>query len=202
MDTIASKAGRPAGTLEAMDANKLGMLLFLGGETIFFGLLIIAHIYFRGQWGRTGGPTDAVLDVPLAGAFTGLLLASSLTVALAERSLRRGARRGMERWLAATIALGAAFLAGQGFEWAQLIGEGITIGNGLFGTTFFTLTGFHGLHVLLGLIALAILSGLARAGGLRGPHSSALEAVSLYWHFVDIVWIAVFSVVYAWAFLA
>ena len=185
--------------LETMDPNKLGMFLFLGGEVIFFGCLVVAYIYYRGQWGRTGSPTAEVLDVPLTAIFTVLLLASSLTIWFVERSLRAGNRRGMQLWLFATVALGAAFLLGQGYEYGNLFAEGITIRSGLFGTTFFTLTGFHGLHVLMGLVALAVLCGLAVAGDFRGPHSSALETTSLYCHFVDIVWIVVFSVVYLWA---
>ncbi len=201
-DAAAAKGPSRVARLETMDPNKLGMLLFLGGEVIFFGLLILAYVYYRGQWDATGGPTAAVLDVPLTALFTVLLLSSSLTISLSERSLARGDRRMMRVWLFATIALGAAFLVGQGFEWAGLFAEGITIRSGLFGTTFFTLTGFHGLHVLLGLVALGILFGLALAGWFRGPHSSALETTALYWHFVDLVWIVVFSVIYLWALVS
>ncbi len=189
---------RGLGALETMDPHKLGMFLFLGGEVVFFGLLILAYVYYRGQWDEVGGPTAAVLDVPLTALFTTLLLASSLTIWLAERSLARGDRRMMQGWLFVTVALGAAFLAGQGFEWAELFAEGITISSGLFGTTFFTLTGFHGFHVFMGLVALAIILGLALRGDFQGPHSAALETTSLYWHFVDIVWIVVFSVIYLW----
>jgi heme/copper-type cytochrome/quinol oxidase subunit 3 len=187
---------------ETLDPHKVGLALFLAGEVIFFGCLILAYAYYRLQWDDTGGPTAAVLDIPLAAFFTALLLASSGTVWLAERSLRAGNPGGMRLWLAVTVALGAAFLIGQGFEWASLIDEGITVRNGLFGTTFFTLTGFHGFHVLLGLVALAVLLGLALRGWLRGPHSSALETVSIYWHFVDVVWIVVFSVIYVWELVA
>jgi heme/copper-type cytochrome/quinol oxidase subunit 3 len=183
---------------EALDPNKVGMLLFLGGEVVFFGCLIVAFIYYRPQWVPTGGPTAAVLDIPLTAVFTVLLLSSSLTIWLAERSLRAGSPGLMRAWLGLTILLGAGFLVGQGFEWSKLFGEDITIRSGLFGTTFFTLTGFHGFHVLMGLLALAVLFILALRGAFEGPHSSALETVSLYWHFVDLVWIVVFSVVYIW----
>ena len=187
--------------LERMDPNKLGMLLFLGGEVVFFGCLIIAYIYFRGQWDRTGGPTADVLPVGATSFFTVALLSSSVTIWLAERSLRRGNPTMMRWWLFATVALGVLFLLGQVREYLNLFDEGITIRTGLFGTTFFTLTGFHGLHVFGGLIMLAILFWLALAGGrtFRSHHSAALESVSLYWHFVDVVWIAVFSIVYLWA---
>lgn len=190
--------------VERMDPRVLGMLLFLGGEVVFFGCLVVAYVYYRFQWERTGGPTDAVLDAGFGRTafFTILLLASSATVWLAERGLKRGSQGALRLWLGATVALGAVFLIGQGLEYAQLFGEGITIRSGLFGTTFFTLTGFHGLHVFMGLVALAILLGVALAGWLRGPHSAALEALSYYWHFVDLVWIVVFSTVYLWALLA
>jgi heme/copper-type cytochrome/quinol oxidase subunit 3 len=176
------------------------MLLFLGGEVVFFGCLIMAFAFYRGQWVATGGPTAAVLDFPPTAFFTALLLSSSLTIWLAERSLRAGKPGQMRAWLGLTVLLGAAFLIGQGFEWSKLFGEDITIRSGLFGTTFFTLTGFHGFHVLMGLIALAVLFILALRGWFEGPHSSGLETISLYWHFVDLVWIVVFSVVYLWEF--
>lgn len=192
----------PSDRLAAVDPNKLGMLIFLSGEVVFFGLLILAYAYYRGQWAATGGPTDTVLDIPLTAVFTVLLLSSSVTIWFAERSLRAGSPRLTAFWLLVTVALGAAFLIGQGYEWTTLFEEGINIRSGLFGTTFFTLTGFHGLHVLLGLVALTILFGLTLAGWFPGPHSSALETTAYYWHFVDLVWITVFSVVYIQALLS
>jgi heme/copper-type cytochrome/quinol oxidase subunit 3 len=101
-------------------------------------------------------------------------------------------------WLLVTVVLGAVFLIGQGWEYLRLIGENVTISRNLFGSTFFTLTGFHGLHVFSGLVALAILCGLAAAGWFAGPHSIALETVGWYWHFVDVVWIVIFSIIYLW----
>ncbi len=186
--------------LDRVDQHKLGMLLFIASEAVFFALLIFAYVYYRGAWLHRPGPGAHVLDVGVTAIFTVLLLASSVTVWLAEHSLRHGRRGPMRAWLLVTIVLGAVFLAGQGYEYQQLIAEGVTISSGLFGTTFFTLTGFHGLHVFGGLIMLVILFGLALTGGrtFRGHHSAALESVSLYWHFVDVVWIAVFSIVYVW----
>ncbi len=181
---------------QSADPNKVGMLVFLGSEAIFFALLIIAYVFYRGRFAPTG-PTPAVLNVTLASVLAVLLLSSSVTIWLAERSLRRGDRRGMCLWLLITLALGSVFLIGQGVEFAQLFAEGIGISTGLFGTTFFTVTGFHGLHVFAGLVALAIILALAR--GMEGTHSSALETASLYWHFVDVVWVVVFSVIYVWS---
>ena len=190
---------RGLGALETMDPHKLAMLLFLRGEVVFFGLLILAYVHYRGQWvGGNAGPTAEVLDIGLTTIFTVCLLASSVTIWFSERSLARGSHAGMRLWLFITVALGAIFLVGQTFEYITLFGEGITISSGLFGTTFFTLTGFHGFHVFVGLVALAIILGLALRGDFQGPHSAALETTSLYWHFVDIVWIVVFSVIYLW----
>lgn len=193
------------------DKNKVGMLLFLASESIFFGLLILAYVYYRSQWIPTGGPTSKVLDVGATGFFSVFLFSSSGTIRLAERSLQRGRRGMMQVWLLATVVLGAVFLFGQGLEYSKLFGEGITLRTGLFGTTFFTLTGFHGFHVFVGLIALSIVLGLSvnspphtggTGGGSESGHSSALETASLYWHFVDVVWVVIFSLVYVWTLLS
>jgi heme/copper-type cytochrome/quinol oxidase subunit 3 len=195
--TTPGRAGRI--DLEHIDPNKLGMFLFLIGEVVFFGSFIFAYANFSGRQAATGPTAGEVLNVPLTAIFTVLLLSSSFTIWLAERNQRAGNRAGVALWLAATIVLGAAFLIGQGYEWNEFFNEGINIRSGLFGTTFFTLTGFHGFHVFGGLILLTILLFSSLAGWLRGHHSSALESISIYWHFVDVVWIAVFSVVYLWS---
>ena len=192
-----------ADTLERVDQHKLGMLVFIASEAVFFAILILTYIYYRPAWsGRIEFGANR-LDVVLTAIFSVALLASSATIWLAERSQRRGRAGAMRGWLFATIALGIVFLVGQGWEYAKLIAEGVTISANLFGTTFYTLTGFHGLHVFGGLVALAILLGLALAGAsaFDHPHSTALETISLYWHFVDVVWIAVFSVIYIGALL-
>lgn len=190
--------------LGQIEKNRLGMIFFLIGEAVFFSLLILSYVYFRRIWvDGQHGPTARVLDIPLTGLFTIALLSSSLTIWLSERSLKQGNHRGMRRWLFATIVLGAIFLAGQANEYAKLFGEGITMRSGLFGSTFFTLTGFHGFHVFVGLVMLSILLGLAVAGDFEGgTHSRAFDALSLYWHFVDLVWVAVFSTVYIWTLLS
>src|SRR5207253_1207119 len=101
--------------------------------------------------------------------------------------------------LVATIALGAIFLVGQGIEYAGLLSSDVTVSRNLFGTTFFTMTGFHGFHVFVGLVMLTIVAGFAFAGHYKGGRSAALGAISLYWHFVDLVWVVIFSVVYLWS---
>ena len=128
--------------------------------------------------------------------FTACLLASSGTLHVAERSLERGHGAAFRAWMVATIFLGLVFMAGQAHEYLELYESGISVNSSLFTTTFFTLTGFHGLHVTLGLVALGILAGLAYAGDFRGKPARAVKAVGLYWHFVDVVWVFVFGIVY------
>jgi heme/copper-type cytochrome/quinol oxidase subunit 3 len=180
-----------------MEKHKLGMALFLASETFFFAVLILVYIAYRSA--SANGPNAAnSLDVSAAAIFTAFLLGSSVTLWLAERSMARERPGGMRLWLLITVVLGATFLVGQGWEYLKLIGENVTINRNLFGSTFFTLTGFHGLHVFSGVVALAILFGLAMAGWFHGPHAIALETVGWYWHFVDAVWVVIFTIIYLW----
>ena len=169
----------------SQDRNLLGVAIFIASESVFFLAVVLAYVAYRDSGLATA---KATLDVGRTAIFSIALFASSGTMAFAVR-----AESG--RWLAATIVLGAIFLAGQGSEYARLLGEGIGPGSALFGTTFFTLTGLHGLHVLVGLVALVALvtANLRRPGAVRAV---AWEGVSMYWHFVDAVWVVVFSVVY------
>lgn len=175
-----------------MEKNKLGMAIFLGSEAVFFILLILGYLNFR----SASNPVAAQhLEPAVTALFTASLLASSLTLWQAERGFRNQ-RPSAPAWLLITLVLGAIFLAGQGMEYMKLFHENITPAQGLFGTTFFTLTGLHGLHVLTGLLILAILSWLALKGFFRRGQPTALETFALYWHFVDGVWIVIFAVVY------
>ncbi len=177
----------------------LGMVLFIFSESIFFLLLVMAYAFFHASGGE--GPTAAgTLDVLRSSLFTAALLASSLTIWRAGVNLKRGRRRRFGAWLSVTIALGAVFLAGQGAEYLGLLREHVTISRNLFGATFFTLTGFHGFHVLVGLIVLAILLWITVSARDGEPDPLAVDAASMYWHFVDGVWVVVFSVVYLWKF--
>ncbi len=186
-----------------IDKNLQGIALFLASEAVFFVLLILAFVYYHKNFfiESSGNPPNAgrVLDPVKTGIYTVCLLASSLTIWWAGHSLKRGNQRMMRLSLFATVILGAVFLYGQGREYQRLVNENVTISRNLFGSTFFTLTGFHGLHVFMGLVAIAILCGLALVGAFKKPHSVAIEAVSLYWHFVDVVWIVIFATVYLWA---
>ncbi len=178
-----------------MEKNRLGMLAFIASEAVFFLLLIVSYLYFQSQPGE--GPTAASsLDPLVTGFFSLFLFSSSFTIWRSGQSLNHGRHRQAGYWLVATILLGVVFLLGQGAEWSRLIQNGTTISRNLFGSTFFTLTGFHGLHVIIGLISLGILAGLMLGGHIKGSHSAGMEAISVYWHFVDAVWVVLYAVIY------
>lgn len=183
------------------DKAKLGVGLFLLSEANFFLVLLIAYVYFHSL--PSQGPSAASSLNPLRMlAFSICLFLSSATIHMAGRSFRRGQRRGVGVWLALTVALGAIFLFGQSREYLGLFAHGVTISTNLFGSTFFTLTGFHGLHVLIGLCALGALLGIVISGRLGQIKPSGFEAVSMYWHFVDAVWVVIFAVIYVWPLVA
>jgi heme/copper-type cytochrome/quinol oxidase subunit 3 len=168
---------------------------FIVSEAMFFLLLVSAYIVFN----RTAGAGDSgsrLLEVERTGFFTFLLVASSVTLWRAERALRKSDQIAFLRWLRITLVLGSVFLVNQAFEYVGLLRHGISINSSLFGATFFTVTGFHGLHVLGGLVVLAIFFVLGRQRTLSARQSDALGAVGYYWHFVDVVWLIVFSVIY------
>jgi cytochrome c oxidase subunit III len=177
------------------DGRKVGMIAFFCSESAFFSTLILTYVIFLGN--NVVGPTPEIFSMRLAIVNTICLLSSSVTIHFAERALRAGNRAGfLALWLL-TILLGAAFIAGTGFEWYDLIvNHHLTIGRNMFGTTYFTLVGFHAGHVTVGLLLLSLMFGLVLRGAIRGPKSIGVELVSWYWHFVDGVWIVVFTVVY------
>lgn len=180
--------------MKRFDTAKLAMSVFIASEAVFFAFLIAAYVYYYGA--VVHGPSASnSLNPPRTLIFTICLLASSGTLWLAERRLAND-RRGFRLWLGATILLGAVFIFGQALEYTGLITKSITPDRNLFGATFFTLTGFHGLHVLCGLISLSVLLGLALMRDFGQRQKSGLGAVSMYWHFVDAVWIVIFSLVY------
>lgn len=173
---------------------QVGMICFLVTEAAFFSTLILAYIAFI----NVSRPIAAeVFQMPLTLGSSVCLLSSSFTVHLATGALQRGHLGGFRLWLGVTVLLGGLFLAGTALEWRELIvGRGITIASNLFGTTYFTLIGFHGLHVTIGLTLLAIVLGLALNGRISQPDSGRVELLSWYWHFVDAVWVVIFIVVY------
>ncbi len=176
------------------------MTLFILSESIFFLLLVIAYVNYHIQE-TTGIEAAKALNFHNTFIFSLFLFSSSFTMWRAETNLRHQRRSRVPIWLGLTVLLGATFLFGQGREYYDLIHRDITISRDLFGTTFFTLTGFHGLHVLTGLILIIIVMMLAIFGRTSEPRESAVGAIAYYWHFVDAVWVIIFSVVYLWAFV-
>lgn len=174
--------------------DKLGMWIFLASEVMFFSSLIATFLAFklRGQF-EVG---NEVLNIPVTALNTFILIVSSFTVVTALEAVRKGNQGRFRLMLLATAVLGVTFLTIQGFEWSALMREGITAGGTLFGTTFFVLTGFHGLHVTIGVLWLLILMMLALQGRYTAEDNVGFEIFGLYWHFVDIVWIVLFTVIY------
>jgi len=176
------------------DRGRVGMLSLIAAEAAIFTIFVVAYLFYVGK-SLTGPMPKDVLSAPIF--YTICLLSSSLTIHLAAESLRQGSglRFGI-LWLA-TIALGAAFLYGTATEWHRLIyHEGLTISTNLFGTTYYSLVGLHGFHVVAGLLALSIVMVFTLLGDVRPEHAERVDVLSLYWHFVDGVWIVVFTVVY------
>ena len=187
-------------TLEAPGAWRLpyrgtvGMACLIIAESATFTIFVVAYLFYVGKSLSGPMPRD-VLEVPIF--FTIALLSSSLTIHLAGKALERGARGAfLGAWLL-TIVLGALFLYGTGWEWHRLIDEhGLTISTNLFGTTYYSLVGLHAFHVVVGLALMVIVALFAIAGRVGREHSVRVGTLSLYWHFVDVVWVVVFTVVY------
>ena len=173
---------------------RLGVLLFIVSEAMLFGGFFAAYFALRGA-AATWPPTPELErpELPLAAFNTLLLIASSVTLQRGVGAVRRNDRRGAARLITITLALGAAFLAIQLVEFSR---NSFGIGDGVFGSTFYTLTGFHGAHVAVGLLAIAALARRARRGLLTPESEPAVDAISYYWHFVDAVWIVLFTTVY------
>ncbi len=182
-------------TATGLDNRKLGMWAFLGSECLFFGSLISSYLLYRGR-SIVGPYPEDVYDIPYTSVSSFVLLMSSLTMVLALNAIQRGDHRKLRAWLLATALLGITFVGGQVFEFTIFIQEGLTIPRNLFGTSFFVLTGFHGAHVTVGILMLLTLYGQSLAGRLPTERALRVELVGLYWHFVDVVWIVIFTIVY------
>jgi cytochrome c oxidase subunit III len=170
------------------------MFCLIAAESSIFTIFVVAYIFYLGK-SATGPQPAEVLRVPIL--MTVCLLSSSLTIHAAVRSLKRGSTRLFTSWWLLTLVLGAIFLAGTAREWRHLIyDEGLTIQTNLFGTTYYSLVGLHAFHVLMGLLALTTVLIFALRGQVRQQHSERVDVLSMYWHFVDSVWVVVFIVVY------
>ena len=172
----------------------VGMACLILAEAAIFIIFVVAYLFYVGK--SLSGPTPKdVLEIPI---FTSIcLLSSSITVHFAVSALHKGVRSMTSLWLAATVLLGGIFLAGTGMEWYKLIyHDGLTIRTNLFGTTFYSLVGLHATHVIVGLIMLTLALVFSLRGQMNSTHTEKLEVLSLYWHFVDAVWVVVFLTVY------
>ncbi len=175
--------------------RKTAMWVFLGSECVFFGAMISTFLLYVSR--TEGGPTpEELFDIPFTSTSSFILLMSSLTMVLAHHATERRDPRAMRIWLSATALLGATFLAGQVFEFTEFVHEGLTLSVSPFGSSFFMLTGFHGAHVAVGVIMLVAMVLMSLGGRLRPNEGMNVELVGLYWHFVDVVWIAIFMAVY------
>lgn len=187
---------KPSGAiLSHEENNKLGMWIFLGGEVVFFAALIMAFLLFR--LGNEGAYADfkTHLSVPIIAINTFILIASSYMVVRSLEAIREGSEKGLRNNILGVILLGALFLSGQAIEWTFLFGEGISIKD-TFGTPFFTITGIHGTHVFVGLIWGFIILISTLRGLYSQKNHQGVEIFGLYWHFVDIVWIVLFTLFY------
>jgi heme/copper-type cytochrome/quinol oxidase subunit 3 len=171
------------------------MWLFLASECLLFGSLIGAYLLYRGQ-SVVGPYPEDLFDIPFTSVSAFVLLMSSVTMVLALAAIQRGDQRGLRIWLLSTALLGLLFLSGQAFEFTEFNREGLSLSSNLFGTTFFVLTGFHGAHVTVGVLILLSLLVMAFRGRLTQAQSLNIELAGLYWHFVDVVWIVIFTLVY------
>ena len=174
--------------------GRVGMLALIAAEAAIFTIFVVAYLFYIGK-SLTGPTPKGVLSVPIS--YTICLLSSSLTIHLAAKFLRLGSLLRFGILWFATIALGATFMYGTATEWYRLIyHENLTIGTNLFGTTYYSLVGLHGFHVVVGLVTLSIVMALTLLGNVRSEHAERIDVLSLYWHFVDAVWVVVFTVVY------
>ncbi len=174
--------------------SKVGMACLIIAESAIFTIFVVAYLYYAGK-SLTGPTPREVLQTPIF--YTICLLSSSLTIHFASRFLERGARGAFLGFWFLTILLGGLFLYGTGQEWHRLIYEhGLTISTNLFGTTYYSLVGLHAFHVTVGLILLSIVFLFGLTGRVGSEQSARVEVLSMYWHFVDAVWVVVFSVVY------
>lgn len=182
-------------TSTGLSNNKLGMWLFLGSECLLFGGLISTYMLYRGRRGGDPGPAQ-VFDIPLTSVSSFILLMSSLTMVLAVNAAKRKDDKNTNLWLITTALLGALFVGGQVYEFTVFYQEGLGFTTSLFASSFFALTGFHGVHVTLGVIMLVATAAIIARGRISGDKAEVVEIVGLYWHFVDVVWVVIFTLVY------
>jgi heme/copper-type cytochrome/quinol oxidase subunit 3 len=182
-------------TSTGLDSRKLLMWLFLASDCMFFGSLIGTFMVYKGR-SVVGPSPHEIFDIPYTSVSAFVLLMSSLTMVLALAAIQRGDPARLRVWLITTALLGSVFIGGQYYEFHVFYQEGLTLQHSLFGSSFFTLTGFHGAHVTIGIFWLLYMTAVSWTGRLNADQPLYIEIAGLYWHFVDIVWIVIFTVVY------
>jgi len=182
-------------TSTGLSNNKMAMWMFLGSECLLFGGLISTYMLYKGRV-NSGPQPDQIFDIPFTSVSSFVLLMSSLTMVLAVSAAQRKDDRNTNLWLTITALLGATFVGGQVYEFTAFYREGLGFTTSLFGSSFYTLTGFHGVHVTVGIIMLMALVGMISRNRIPGNKAETVELIGLYWHFVDIVWIVIFTLVY------
>ncbi len=182
-------------TTTGLPNRKILMWAFIGSECMLFGTLIITYLVYRGR-SLTGPYPEELLNIPFISVTTFVLLMSSLAMVLALSAVQRGDMKWAKLWLLGTALLGLTFLGGQVYEFSHFYHEGLGLSTNLFGGSFFILTGFHGAHVSVGVLWLLSLLGMAARGRLSAESSEIVEIAGLYWHFVDVVWIVLFTIIY------
>jgi heme/copper-type cytochrome/quinol oxidase subunit 3 len=186
-------------TSTGLNSRKLMMWAFLASDVMFFGVFIATYLVYRGK-SLVGPYPSEILDIPLTSVSTFVLLMSSLAMVLALHYVKAGEKNKGTLWILLVVVLGAIFMGFQFYEFREFAHEGLTPRTNIFGTTFFILTGIHGAHVTIGVIWMAFLAYGSHVGSLRSDNSLDLEIAGLYWHFVDIVWIVIFTVIYLISF--
>jgi heme/copper-type cytochrome/quinol oxidase subunit 3 len=196
-DSAASHDGMARGQ-HAIDTTLMGMLLFIASEVMFFAALFGAYFNVKATaavWPPEG--TDFITPIPIPLIATIILVSSSFVMQWGVWQIRKGNRTAMNRAIAVTLLLGVIFLSLQAYDYYNLVtNENFGINSGVYGTLFYTMTGFHGAHVFGGVIGLSVILSRGMQGQFSSKHYMAVEAVSAYWHFVDIVWVALFAVIY------
>jgi cytochrome c oxidase subunit 3 len=173
--------------------GRVGMFGLIIGESAIFTIFVVAYVYYIGR--SLYGPTPKILEVPIFNSIC--LLSSSITIILAEHAIARGFMRRFAALWGLTMALGIEFLIGTGIEWHKLIFEDhLTIRTNLFGTTYYSLVGLHATHVVVGMLGLSLVMLFTLMGRVKQEHAERIQVLALYWHFVDAVWVVVFTVVY------
>ena len=193
--TTGTHEATPHATSTGLSNVKLAVWAFLASECLLFGALISTYLLYRGR-SIVGPYPHQIYDIPYTSVSSFVLLMSSLTMVLALAAVQRGDTRRMRVWLLATALLGMTFVGGQAYEFTSFVRQGLTLHTNLFGSSFFVLTGFHGAHVTIGIVMLLSLFGLSLRGKLGPENAETVELIGLYWHFVDVVWIVIFTVVY------